>query len=64
MTGRCIPSASNPRLNVCEVSAWCPVERDVLPLYNKIDSFTLIEITIVTSFFLFLGGMKGLFLKK
>lgn len=35
MTGRCIPSASNPRLNVCEVSAWCPVERDVLPLGNE-----------------------------
>jgi P2X purinoceptor 4 len=32
MTGRCIPSAAKPGLNVCEVSAWCPVERDILPL--------------------------------
>ena len=32
MTGRCVPSAAKPKLSVCEIAAWCPVEMDILPL--------------------------------
>lgn len=34
MTGNCIPSSVDTSLNVCEIYAWCPVERDILPLYK------------------------------
>ena len=27
-TGNCIKSSLNPEMRVCEIFAWCPVERD------------------------------------
>jgi len=33
-TGRCVPSDIDPTKKTCEVIAWCPVERDELPLYD------------------------------
>ncbi|XP_071445985.1 P2X purinoceptor 4-like [Hetaerina americana] len=31
-TGKCVNSSQKPGVLVCEVEAWCPVERDKLPL--------------------------------
>ncbi|XP_046391326.1 P2X purinoceptor 4-like [Ischnura elegans] len=31
-TGKCVPSTQKPGVSVCEVEAWCPVEKDLLPL--------------------------------
>jgi len=33
-TGRCVQSDVDPTLKACEIIAWCPVERDQLPLYD------------------------------
>jgi len=35
-TGRCVPSDVSPHNMSCEVVAWCPVERDELPLYAMV----------------------------
>ncbi|XP_035222015.1 P2X purinoceptor 4-like [Stegodyphus dumicola] len=34
-TGKCVKSDINKTLNVCEIFAWCPVERDINPLKGK-----------------------------
>lgn len=33
LTGKCVFSDMNETINVCEIRGWCPVERDVNPLY-------------------------------
>lgn len=34
-TGRCVQSDVDPTLKACEIIAWCPVERDQLPLPDR-----------------------------
>ena len=35
-TGRCVISdRDNQKVDVCEISAWCPIELDILPLANE-----------------------------
>lgn len=33
-SGKCVQSAQNTSINVCEIYAWCPVEVDRLPVKN------------------------------
>jgi P2X purinoceptor 4 len=34
-TGKCVQSTLNETLKTCEIHAWCPVENDTLPLYER-----------------------------
>lgn len=58
MTGRCVPSDRSLGIKVCEVEAWCPIERDGLPygmkkpLMDHVDKYTVfIKNSIAFPFF-------------
>lgn len=36
MTGKCVAMEGSMTVKTCEVEAWCPTERDVVPLYENV----------------------------
>lgn len=47
LTGNCVPNPNYPATKTCEIEAWCPVERDGLPLgmtrpmMDRVDKYTV-----------------------